>query len=180
MRLPQLGWLVEGPFLNLSYSDKLSGPWTDTRRRRPEIILVVNTSLTNWILYEKYFSTHDSPTLIYFIVIILLKITQAYQDLIIPWRNSLSPFPVKYISLPKDHGWVKAISEWRGLFTLNPVSSAASLRRIILKCWIATTVNNLPCIRKQSNTQKNTKVQDMRQVCYHILYKRYPGNLAMR
>ena len=59
-----------------------------------------------------------------------------------------------------DHGWVKAKSGWRQcqseehLFALNPLSSAPSILRVTLKCWISTTVNNLPCIRKQSNTQK--------------------------
>lgn len=98
------------------------------------------------------------PPTMYFIVIILLKIPQAYQDLVVPGRNSFSlPFPtitMKYIPPAVTMGGWRQCQSEEHLFALNPLSSAPSILRVTLKRWISTTVNNLPCIRKQSNAQK--------------------------
>lgn len=97
----------------------------------------------------------------YFIVIILLKIPQAYQDLVVPGRNSFSlPFPtitMKYIPPAVTMGGWRQCQSEEHLFALNPLSSAPSILRVTLKRWISTTVNNLPCIRKQNNTRKGSR-----------------------
>lgn len=77
--------------------------------------------LNPWLPHTNTFHCHYS-----------FEITQAYQDLIMPWRNSPSPFLYNYKThfLTNDHGWVKAILRVKRIIYLNPLSSL-SFPRII-------------------------------------------------
>lgn len=116
----------------------------------------------------------------HFIVIILFKIPQAYRDLVVQRRNASSfLFPtvtIKHTSLAMTTGTWRECQNWRAFMCFEPTQQVFLCPDGL--CWISTTVNKLPCVRKQ-HTQ-SPKVQNTLQVCYWIPCKRHSWNWTER